>query len=182
MDSRAKELRPAFVSWENFLAKRRHWLWQRNIRIRPIGIAAIRIWRRLIWIRQHTLKIREHNCYDRMKQKMTRREMLKGIARIGTIAALPGCSTDRMTKQQANINRIRRENTQPGTRDWMLTTTRVEESSRYRSQDIEGFCSRASVRAGENIDIFISTNSRSEVSLEIYRMGYYGGGGGGGVS
>jgi TAT (twin-arginine translocation) pathway signal sequence. len=113
-----------------------------------------------------------------MKQKITRRQMIKGMAGIGTMVALPGCSTDGRTERESGRNAILRENSQPGTRNWMLTRTQVEKTSKYRSPDIEGFCSRTSVRAGETVEIFVSTSSKSEVGLEIYRMGYYGGAGG----
>ncbi len=77
----------------------------------------------------------------------------------------------------SNLNLIQRENERAGTRDWLLTKTRVDPASKYRSPWIEGYCSRTSVRAGEDLDIFVSTNPPSEFTLEIYRMGYYGGAG-----
>ena len=44
---------------------------------------------------------------------------------------------------------MNRENAQPGTTDWQLTFTRIAPKTRYRSPAIEGFVSRASVKAGE---------------------------------
>src|SRR6185436_15235593 len=41
-----------------------------------------------------------------------------------------------------------------------------------------GYCSKTSVRAGEEIRFFVSTNPASSFTLDIYRMGFYGGAGG----
>lgn len=73
---------------------------------------------------------------------------------------------------------IRRENAKPGTRDWMLSNTRIDPATRYRCPWIEGYCSRTSVRVGEQITFFVSTNPASSFRLEIYRTGFYGGAGG----
>ena len=73
---------------------------------------------------------------------------------------------------------IELENAKPGTRDWMLTNTYIDPDTWWRSPRIEGYCSEASVSAGETLKIMVSTNPVSEFSLEIYRMGYYGGTGG----
>jgi hypothetical protein len=73
---------------------------------------------------------------------------------------------------------IAAENLLPGTKDWMLTTSRVDPATKYRSPWIEGFVSRTSVRAGQSIQFFVSTNPASAFRIEIFRMGYYGGLGG----
>src|SRR5688500_20354407 len=73
---------------------------------------------------------------------------------------------------------VRRENERPGTRDWMLTKTRVDPATKYRCPWVEGYCSRTSVRAGEEISLFVSTNPPSPFTIDVYRMGYYGGAGG----
>jgi hypothetical protein len=73
---------------------------------------------------------------------------------------------------------VRRENQRAGTSDWLLKNTRVDLKTKYRCPWIEGFCSRTSVRAGETLQIFVSTNPVSSFSLDIYRMGFYGGAGG----
>ena len=69
------------------------------------------------------------------------------------------------------------ENQHGGTRDWLLERTRIDPESRFRSPSIEGYCSRASVRAGETISFHVSTNPRSRFVLDLYRMGYYQGAG-----
>jgi hypothetical protein len=72
-------------------------------------------------------------------------------------------------------NLIRHENEKPGTSEWLLTNTRVDPATRYRSPGIEGYCSRTSVAAGETIEFKISTNPASDFTIDIYRLGYYGG-------
>jgi hypothetical protein len=66
------------------------------------------------------------------------------------------------------------ENEQPGATDWQLTRVRVD-SQKYRSPWIEGYCSRQSAKAGEAIDIMVSTDPPSPFRIEIFRMGYYNG-------
>jgi hypothetical protein len=73
---------------------------------------------------------------------------------------------------------VRRENARPGTREWLLTKRRIEPATKYRCPWIEGYCSRTSVRAGETIEFFVSTNPPSPFTLDLFRMGYYGGAGG----
>jgi hypothetical protein len=73
---------------------------------------------------------------------------------------------------------ITRENSLPGTRDWLLTNTRVDPATKYRSPSIEGYCSQTSIRAGQTLQFFVSTNPASSFTLDLYRMGYYGGAGG----
>ncbi len=45
----------------------------------------------------------------------------------------------------------------------------------FRSPWIEGYCSKQSVKAGEAIDIMVSTDPPRWFRIEIFRMGYYGG-------
>jgi hypothetical protein len=73
---------------------------------------------------------------------------------------------------------IRTENARPGTRDWMLTNVVIDPATKYRSPAIEGYCSHASIRAGETLSIFVSTRPASPFTIDIYRTGYYGGTGG----
>jgi hypothetical protein len=85
-------------------------------------------------------------------------------------------SAKETAKETASRNLIQSENLKPGSRDWQLTRVRVDES-RYRSPWIEGYCSRQSVRAGESIDIKVSTQPAKPFRLEIFRTGYYDGAG-----
>ena len=43
---------------------------------------------------------------------------------------------------------------------------------------IEGYCSRQSLKAGEKLDFFVSADPATPLTIDIYRMGYYGGKGG----
>jgi hypothetical protein len=75
-------------------------------------------------------------------------------------------------------NLVDQENQRPGTRDWLLETTRIDPAARYRCPWIEGFCSHRTIRAGETLSFYVSTNPPSRFTLDIYRSGYYGGDGG----
>src|SRR5829696_2506938 len=57
----------------------------------------------------------------------------------------------------------------------MLNNTRIDPATKYRCPWIEGYCSHTSIRAGEKLSLFVSTNPASPFSLDVYRMGYYGG-------
>lgn len=43
---------------------------------------------------------------------------------------------------------------------------------------MEGYCSRTSIRAGDRLAVYVSTDPPAEYTVDIYRMGYYGGTGG----
>jgi hypothetical protein len=60
----------------------------------------------------------------------------------------------------------------------MLTSTRIDPATKYRCPWVEGYCSRTSVRAGEPITFYVSTNPASPFRIDIYRTGFYGGTGG----
>jgi hypothetical protein len=60
----------------------------------------------------------------------------------------------------------------------MLTRTEVDPKTRWRCPWIEGYCSRTSVRAGDELTFFVSTNPGSDFTLDLFRLGYYGGTGG----
>lgn len=77
----------------------------------------------------------------------------------------------------AKPNVIQEENAKSGTTDWQLTRVMINQG-RYRTSLVEGYASRQSVRPGENIDFFVSTDPARHFTLDIYRLGYYGGAGG----
>lgn len=117
--------------------------------------------------------------------QLTRREWLKGVTAAGAVAALSGCTgaggvsgVKNKSERAARANMVRLENERPGTQDWLLGKTKIEPRSKYRCPWIEGYCSRTSVRAGESLSVFVSTNPESEFTLDIYRSGFYGGAGG----
>jgi hypothetical protein len=73
---------------------------------------------------------------------------------------------------------IKAENQKPGTTDWQLTYTKVDPKAKWRSSLIEGFASKQRVSAGESIEFFVSTSTKTKVTIELYRMGFYQGKGG----
>jgi hypothetical protein len=114
-----------------------------------------------------------------MDQRISRRAMLQRAAIASLAATLPGCATsERASSRARHRDAIAEENSKPGTLDWMLKNTRIDPATKYRCPWIEGYCSHASISAGETLSIFVSTNPASSFSLEIYRMGFYGGKGG----
>lgn len=70
---------------------------------------------------------------------------------------------------------IREENRKPGSDDWQLTRVRLDKADATRSSLIEGYCSKQSVKAGESIDLLVSTSPPVKFEIEIFRTGYYGG-------
>lgn len=104
-----------------------------------------------------------------------RRRFLKssiGLPLLGAAGAATPSSTD---AAEARPNLIREENARPGATDWQLTRVRLDERAGFRASDIEGYCSRQSVSAGETLEIFVSAKVPGEFTLEIFRTGYYGG-------
>src|SRR5438093_510421 len=106
---------------------------------------------------------------------ITRRDALKAVAGAGIAASFSGCAS--LTGAAARRDLVRRENQNPGTRDWLLEKTRIDPPTKYRCPWIEGYCSHASVRAGETISFHVSTNPASAFTLDLFRLGYYGGDG-----
>src|SRR5688500_8946929 len=101
-----------------------------------------------------------------MHLDLTRRDLLKG-----SIAA--ALATNPLFAQPEQPNLITKENALPGTRSWLLTKTHIDPATKYRSPRIEGYCDKTSVRAGDQIQFFISTNPRSDLTIDLYRTGYY---------
>ena len=93
------------------------------------------------------------------------------LTRIACGVSLLTCSN---ALPAVRFNLIRDENLKPGAADWQLTRVRVEKDG-FRSQWIEGYCSRQSVSAGEAIDIMVSTDPPRRFEIEIFRTGYYNG-------
>lgn len=88
------------------------------------------------------------------------------------IVALFGCASVALlcAATSTSLNRIQRENRQPGTTAWQLTNP-------ADNRQIEGYASLTSVPIGGNIDLFVNTQD-SSYTLTIFRMGWYGGKGG----
>jgi hypothetical protein len=80
-------------------------------------------------------------------------------------------------------NAVVRENRRPGTTGWLVTrvepvAANVRDDRYARQRAIEGYVSRASVRAGETLTAFVSTSPAASYRADVYRLGYYGGAGG----
>lgn len=110
--------------------------------------------------------------------RITRRDLLKQVARSAAIGAVAGCAGPNFYRDRSLSEVIRQENSRAGTRDWLLEHTRIDPQTKYRCPWIEGYCSRTSVRAGDEITFHVSTNPASPFRIDLYRMGYYGGAGG----
>jgi hypothetical protein len=105
---------------------------------------------------------------------LTRRKLLKDSARAGLVGALTPLigAADSYPRKRGLIEL---ENMKAGTTDWQLTYVKTEQ---HRSKPIEGYCSKISLRSGESIDIFLNAESKTDVVVDLYRIGYYGGKGG----
>ena len=93
------------------------------------------------------------NKKDNSQSDVGRREVIKGTAAAGLIAAT-GISPLVYAGESplARPDLIKSENARPGTRDWLLTKTKTVAGKinknlfNGRCQDIEGYCSVNSVR------------------------------------
>lgn len=107
-----------------------------------------------------------------------RRDALKNLAAATMATLTGGVSSALAAAPRTTSDVIRLENAKPGTRDWMLESPRVDPAVKYRCPWIEGYCSQASVRAGESISLHVSCNPASPFTIDVYRLGHYGGMGG----
>jgi hypothetical protein len=113
------------------------------------------------------------------KHGIHRRDLLKA-ASAASLGLATGAIGIPKSFGQASVskNRIQIENEKPGTRDWLITNHYIDPDTWWRSPRIEGYCSEASVAAGDTLKVMVSTNPVAEFDLEIFRTGYYGGTGG----
>ena len=104
------------------------------------------------------------------------------MASFGAASLLPGvvpgpqpvfADSGRFKRRHARL--IQQENNRPGTRDWLLTKTEVDPETKYRCPGIEGYASKASVKAGESLTLHVSCNPPSKFTIDLYRSGYYNG-------
>jgi hypothetical protein len=107
---------------------------------------------------------------EQSKKLLTRREALKASRFRPQGLVCKDISAEISGKAQLIVE----ENLKPGSTDWQLTRVRYD-STNHRSPYIEGYCSKQSVKAGEPIEIMVSTNPANRFKLEIFRTGYYGG-------
>lgn len=108
------------------------------------------------------------------KHLFSRRQMITQSMKAGLTATSWPFNAVNATDQTGN-SLIKAENLKPGTTDWQLTFVRSE---KFRSSIIEGYCSRTSVRKGEQLDIYLSAKGSDEAHIDFYRLGFYGGAGG----
>src|SRR5437870_4566217 len=99
---------------------------------------------------------------------LDRRQLLRGAAALAALGPAVVLGADK-----ADRDRIKTENQREGTTDWQLTYTRVDPKTKYRSPLIEGFVARASVKVGDKLDFFVSTDPASSFTIDLYRLGYY---------
>jgi hypothetical protein len=113
-----------------------------------------------------------------MKRNLNCRPSLRRVRFLpGLLTALLTVSVTQQSLPAAehDPDLIRRENAKPGARDWQLTRVALVSDTSVRTAYIEGYCSKQSVRAGDSLDICVSTNPPSNFQIEIFRTGYYGG-------
>jgi hypothetical protein len=84
--------------------------------------------------------------------------------------------------QDKPANQIVEENKREGTTDWLLFDYNQVVPGRddvwRRKKGIEGYCSHATIRAGETLTVYVSTEPARSFKIDFFRMGYYGGKGG----
>ena len=102
------------------------------------------------------------------KPGLNRRDALKGMTAVSLALATgaygaPEKSAPSSRSSAPGRDLIRRENQKTGTRDWQLTKTRQlpgkinPHLTNGRCPWIEGYCSANSIRAGEKLQIMVST-------------------------
>ena len=109
---------------------------------------------------------------DKTGSSLSRRRFVQSSSTAAALFA-SGALGNAAERRQPNL--IAQENRKPGARDWQLTRIRLDSRGGFRSSDIEGYCSKQSVAAGEKLDIMVSTRDPVEYTVEIFRTGYYGG-------
>ena len=113
---------------------------------------------------------------DGTERTLSRRHLLQRTATVAAAGLASSVTPGKSAPAEAASRRhIQRENDKPGTTDWQLTYTRIDPKTRYRCPWIEGYVSRASIRAGESLKLMVSTNPAAPFKVDFYRMGYYGG-------
>ncbi len=120
-----------------------------------------------------------------VESAFSRRDLLRTAVAGSLAISATGAGTTSLGTAQANFagapetakdrTLIQRENAKEGSLDWQLTRVRADKSDGYRAPDIEGYCSKQSVAAGETLEIMVSTNPPQQFIIEIFRTGYYGG-------
>ena len=105
---------------------------------------------------------------------LSRRELLQAAVGASVTSQFAG-TTAAADPAGKPTNRIVEENQHEGSLDWQLTRVWPNAGGGFRTGLIEGYCSKQSVRAGESIEISVSTDPPRPFRIEIFRTGYYGG-------
>lgn len=106
---------------------------------------------------------------------LRRRDFLSRVAAGSGLAWLSGRGASLARAAGPNPEGpIAAENRKLGADDWQLTRVRADAGG-FRSPWVEGYCSRQSARAGESIDVMVSTDPPRRFLVEVFRTGYYGG-------
>ena len=108
---------------------------------------------------------------------LSRRELLQAAVGASVTSQFAGttAAADPADPAGKPTNRIIEENQREGSLDWQLTRVWPNAGGGFRMGLIEGYCSKQSVRAGESIEISVSTDPPRPFRIEIFRTGYYGG-------
>jgi hypothetical protein len=93
---------------------------------------------------------------DRPPHPPTRRDFLAAASSAALAAGLPRHSA---SAAGAAPDLIRDENARAGADDWQLTRVRPDRGG-FRSPWVEGYCSKQSLKAGESVDVMVSTDPR----------------------
>ena len=104
---------------------------------------------------------------------MDRRDFIKTSGATAFASGLPASASVQAAPARDLIGA---ENSKAGA-SYQLTRVMPDGAKSYRTSLIEGYCSKQSVKAGEKMDIFVSTKPVARFTIEIFRMGYYGGAG-----
>ena len=118
---------------------------------------------------------------SKQRFRFGRRDLLKGAAATSVSMAATGLLTgttaadSKVASTERDPDLIKRENSKAGSTDWQLTRMRLDHVGGFRSPWIEGYCSKQSVAAGDEIEIMVSTDPAEKFQIEIFRTGYYAG-------
>jgi hypothetical protein len=93
--------------------------------------------------------------------------LLAVLAASGTAV---GCSAD----SAASSNRIRRENRRAGSTGWLVPADGHKVADDAHNQ-VKGFATAASVEPGRTIGFKVTANPPTTITIDVYRLGYYGG-------
>jgi hypothetical protein len=111
-----------------------------------------------------------------MTHSMDRRHAVRSLA-AGCAIAQSSWLADSIGAAMRRPELIAQENRKVGSRDWMLTQTRIDPATKYRCPWVEGYASEASIQAGRTLRLMVSCQDAKSVLIEVFRLGYYAGDG-----